>query len=88
MLNSVILTVKIERTELEYDMEFPANIPGGQLCAKLLTALNNLEYEIFRTIEKINIIIERTGMPLDEEQTLEEAEVWDGSKITVVKCGW
>ena len=88
MLNSVILTVKIERTELEYDMEFPANIPGGLLCAKLLTALNNIEYEIFRTIEKINIIIERTGKPLGEEQTLEEAEAWDGGRVTVVKCGW
>lgn len=88
MLNSVILTVKVERTELEYDMEFPANIPGTELCVKLLTALKNIESDIFRSIEKISIRVERSGELLGDEQTLESACIWDGSIITVEKRGW
>jgi hypothetical protein len=88
MLNAVILTVRVERTDLEYDMEFPANIPGRQLCDQLLTALQNIENNIFRTVEKINLRIERTGKPLDEDETPEAAELWDGSIVTVVKGGW
>ena len=88
MLNSVILTVKIERTDLVYDMEFPASIPGAPLCDKLLAALKNIENSTFRSIEKINIIIDKTGRQLSDGQTLEEAGVWDGSIVTVVKGSW
>ncbi|MDR0405979.1 MAG: EsaB/YukD family protein [Clostridiales bacterium] len=88
MLNSVILTVRVERTDLEYDMEFPADVPGGQLCEKLLAALRNIENDTFRAVEKIHLTIERTGTPLDDDQTLEQAGVWDGGIVTVVKGGW
>jgi hypothetical protein len=88
MPNSVILTVKVERTNLEYDMELPASIPGRQLCDKLLTALRNIENDTFRSIERIDIFVARTGKPLEDGQTLEDAEVWDGGIVTVVKKGW
>ena len=85
MLTSVILTVRAEQSGIEHDMELPANIPGAELCGRLLAALKNLDEQVFSTAEKINIRIERSGRLLGEEQTLEEAEVWDGSIITAVK---
>jgi hypothetical protein len=88
MLSSVILTVRVERTDLEYDIEFPANIPGGRLCEKLLSALKGIEGDVFRTVERIEINVERTGKPLGADQTLEDAEVWDGGVVTVMKEGW
>jgi uncharacterized ubiquitin-like protein YukD len=65
-------------------MEFPANIPGGQLCGDLLAALRSVENEKYRAEEKIRLRIERTGELLGDSQTLEDAEVWDGGIVTVV----
>lgn len=84
MLNSVILTVRTKGSRHEHDMEFPANIPGGQLCGDLLAALRSVENEKYRAEEKIRLRIERTGELLGDSQTLEDAEVWDGGIVTVV----
>ena len=83
MLNSVIVTVKIKNTGIEYDMELPANMPGLELCEKLLAALKNIEYSTFRDVEKININYNYDKY-LGDGQNLEEAEIWDGSIINVL----
>ena len=88
MLTSVILTVKVERTDIQYDMELPANVAGEDLCNKLLIALKSIEDDTFRSSEKIHLRIERSGERLGDEQTLEDARVWDGNIVTVVKGGW
>jgi uncharacterized ubiquitin-like protein YukD len=85
MLNSVILTVRTGIPRHEYDMEFPANIPGGQLCGELLAALRSIENEKYRASERIRLRIERTGEMLGGDQTLEDAEVWDGGIVTVIQ---
>jgi hypothetical protein len=66
-------------------MELPANIPGDRLCGKLLAALKNIADDAFRTVEKISLLIADTGETLGENQTLEDAGVWDGGIVTVVK---
>ena len=87
MLDSVIVTVRVENTDIEYDMELPADIQGSELCKKLLEALRVIETETFKTVGEIGIFIEKSGQLLSGEQTLEEAKVWDGSIIVVKnKC--
>ena len=83
MLNSVILTVRMDRMNIECDMELPAGIYGDELCAKLLMALKSIDPGTFNSIEAINIRIKRTGKLLADGDTLETAEVWDGSIVTV-----
>ena len=85
MLNSVILTVQIAEIDFEYDMELPANMPGRLLCDKLLSALKNIETDAFHMTETINLLIEHTQKVLEDDKTLEESGVWDGSIITVLK---
>ena len=85
MLNSVILTVKAEWAGIEYDIEFPANVPAGDLCARLLAVLKSIEADKFSDIDKIALIVTRSGKQLGDEETLESAEVWDGNTVTVLK---
>jgi len=87
MVDSVILTVKVERTSIEYDMELPANVPGKELCGKLLSALKNLEGVAFSGVEKISLRVMRNGRLLGDRETLETAEVWDGNTVIVGKGG-
>ena len=85
MFNSVILTIQMEQSDIEFDMELPTNIPGGELCEKLLVIVRNFEDQVFHNIKKINLRIERSKKMLDDDQTLEDAEVWDGSIITILE---
>ena len=88
MIPSVILTVKIDRTEQEYDMELPADMKIEELCVKLLWAFKNIENELFRTIERIRLRFNEECRFLENDETLSSAAVWDGNIITVVKEGW
>jgi uncharacterized ubiquitin-like protein YukD len=83
MINSVLLTVKVEWAGLEYDMALPANIPGAALCPRLLSALKSIEYPKFRGVETISIHIEHACRALGGDETLDAAAVWDGSVIIV-----
>ena len=85
MLNSVILTVKVEGEEVTYDMEFPANVPAGDLCDRLLVVFKSIDAEAFRDVERITLRMKRSGKLIGDEETLESAEVWDGSIVTVIK---
>ena len=87
MIHSVILTVKIEHTNIVYDMELPTNIPGSRLCEKLLAALKNLENETFNSVEEIRIRLDQYGKLLGDDETLQGESVWDGSVVTVVRKG-
>ena len=84
MLNSVILTIRVEQSRKEYDLELPANIPGEELCWKLLAALKNVDNQAFRFAERISLRINQNGKMLGATQTLEDAEIWDGSILSVM----
>ena len=85
MLNSVIITIKTGCNNIEYDMELPANIQCKQLCEKLLSALININNENFSPFDNLSLVVERTGKQVGDDETLEGAEVWDGSIVNVVK---
>ena len=53
MLDSVLVTVRAEKTDIEYDMELPADIEGSELCSKLLEAFKVIEEEAFKAVEEI-----------------------------------
>ena len=84
MVSSVILTVVTIQPNNEYDMELPANIPGAELCEKLLEVLKSIDGEAFNSVREINLRIERNGRLLGDDQTLEDAELWDGSIVTIL----
>ena len=84
-MDSVILTVKDEQSGKEYDMELPIDVPGAELCKKLLSTLKNIEGEAFHTVESIVLRYGQGSKQLGVEQTLEDAEIWDGDILTIVK---
>ena len=85
MIQSVILTVKTERSKQEYDMILPANVKVSELTGKLLETLKSMEPEYFLAAGGIGLRCDGNGRYLSGEETLESAHIWDGSIITVVK---
>ena len=88
MIQAVMVTIKVDRTDHEYDMELPANLKIAELSSKLLDSFKNIESDMFRTIERIKLRFDGEDRFLEDEETLESACVWDGNIITVVKEDW
>jgi len=84
MISSVILTIKINKSKNEYDMELPANMKISELSIKILESLRNLEAEIFQSVNRIGLKFYKTDSILGGDETLESAHVWSGSILTVL----
>ena len=87
MPDSVILTVRDDKGRVEHDMELPADVPVGELCGRLLAALKNMDYEAFGSRNEIMLRVHPGGRTLGAEETLETAEVWDGSELVIETVG-
>jgi len=80
MISSVIVTVKGERGE--YDLELPADKPISALVPELEDAINTLGESYSG---KINLRVGNTV--LQDNKTLDQHFVWDGSIITIEATG-
>jgi len=86
MFDSVIITLRtVDNSFVSHDMDIPCKEPLKNLKGKLLEILCVLDDRLFRSWQDIRFYNEKTNVQLDPEETLEEAEVWDGSILIITK---
>lgn len=85
MIENVLVTVKIQGSAAEYDLELPAAVPVKELAALLLEALKSLNKQMFAQASNFRIMFNAENRFLEEDETLMKAAVWDGSIITIMK---
>ena len=85
MFDSVIVTVRAKDAPFSVDLDIPAQEPLGELKTKLLEILRMLNERIFAGWPDINLVDARGDRLLMPEQTLEEAGIWDGAVLYVIK---
>ena len=83
MMSTVIVTVRFEKANFEQDMEVPADIPCTELCKSLLLALEEMDAETFSSFERIKLRLKRNGKVVDDDETLQSKEIWDGSILLI-----
>jgi len=85
MFDSVIITLRTaDNGFVSCDLDIPCKEPLKDLTAKLLEILCILDNRMFSNWQNIRFYNEKTNKQLDPEESLEEAEIWDGS-ILIIK---
>lgn len=78
-MESVIVTVKSCECKHIFDVEIPTNFPANVLVNKIIGLITSIDSCFTRLESKYQIFIESLGRVLEEDETLEEAGVWEGS---------
>ena len=81
MPNSIIATVKIGNTQQEKDMELPSDVEVGVLSIELLRALKSAGVAELANTKRIYLYCGKRR--LQDEKTLTQNRVYDGSIITI-----
>ncbi len=81
MIDSVIVTIRTRDSRINVDMELPANMPVIKLRKLLRQALHERYQQYWFARDSISLTC--NGLALDEEDTLEECGIWDGSLILI-----
>lgn len=81
MSNSIIATVRIGETRQEADMELPADIEVGVLSIELLRTLKSAGVAELANAKRIYLYCGKRR--LQDEKTLTQNRVYDGSIITI-----
>ncbi|MBQ8540527.1 MAG: hypothetical protein IJ435_03525 [Clostridia bacterium] len=82
MVDSAIITMLDKIGNTIGDFELPLKIPMKELGKKLVALLKAMDSDRYVCLEKIKI--EYNGKILDEEDTLYQNAVWDGSVIKLI----
>ena len=85
MIDSVIVTVKIDNTNKEFDLELPAKMPINELSEKLIVTLDNIQDDLLYGVKEIKLKYDIEKRFLEDDETLEDAGIWDGSYLTLIK---
>lgn len=81
MSNSIIATVRIGETRQEADMELPADIEVGVLSIELLRTLKSAGVAELVNTKRIYLYYGKRR--LQDEKTLTQNRIYDGSIITI-----
>lgn len=81
MSNGIIATVRIGETRQEADMELPADIEVGVLSIELLRTLKSAGVAELANTKRIYLYCGKRR--LQDEKTLTQNRVYDGSIITI-----
>jgi uncharacterized ubiquitin-like protein YukD len=81
-MESVLVTIRFESQNYEYDLEIPVNLTANLLIQKLKSFFISKGVNI--NGEKNYLIkIESQSRILNPDETIEEAGIWDGMVIAV-----
>jgi hypothetical protein len=87
MFDSALVTVCTKNGEFTMDFDIPAQEPIGELKGKLFEILRAVNQPLFGGWADIHLVDAKTATMLMAAQTLEEAGIWDGSVLYVMKGG-
>jgi len=82
-MDRVIVTVKLDNETTEQDLELPAYMPARDLAQMIMRVLSQGS-TLTETSGSYKINAHPPGRVLEDNETLAEAGVWDGSYITIV----
>jgi len=85
MFDSVLVTVRTKDGRFSVDLDIPSTEPVGELKIKLLEILKLLNQQVFNGWQDIRIMNGSNNKLLLLAETLEEAEIWDGSILYVMQ---
>jgi len=84
-MERVIITIKIENIDEEYDFDIPSDITSKILIEKLIRIFSVKSIALSKTLRYV-LKIDFQNRILKANETLNEAGVWDGSILTLIKC--
>lgn len=81
-VENVIVTLRIQPSNRQLDMELPAFAPIGQLRQQLPEILSQADPARFARVQRIRL--RKDGAELEEDGTLAQYGIWDGSFLDVL----
>ena len=81
-VENVIVTLRIQPSNRQLDMELPAFAPIGQLRQQLLEVLSQADPVGFARVQRIRL--QRDGAELDADMSLAQYGIWDGSFLEIL----
>lgn len=84
-MKKIIITITDTQKTDFYDLEVPTDVIFEKLKKDIVDTLNGYIGGLHLEAERVAFISNRTGKQLSENDTLEEAGVWNGDYITVVE---
>lgn len=82
-MEQIIVTVTDCVGSFFEDLEISVNIPAGRLLSDVLQTLKCFRPELRLPQTGVRILHNRTGRMIKEEETMEEAGVWNGDYLTL-----
>ena len=83
MFDSVLVTVRTRSGDFSVDLDIPSKEPLRELDGKLLEILKTLDGRLFHGWYGVTLTDAGTNKRLLPDDTLENAEIWDGSILYV-----
>ena len=84
-MKTIIVTVTNEKGEFCEDLEVPTDLELKKLKEDIIQTLEGWRPELYLDYFQTEVKHGRTGCTLKEEDTLEEAGVWNGDYIILEK---
>lgn len=81
-MENVIVTLRIQPANRQLDVELPAFAPVGQLRQQLLDVLSQADPVGFARVSYIRL--QKDGAELEEDRSLAQYGIWDGSILDVL----
>ena len=78
-MESVIITVRLISSSIEYDIEVSPNLPLGELAGQIVDAVKSKDFETVRTMGPYVYLSTPDGRRLPNDATLGGIGLWDGS---------
>ena len=82
-MENIIITVTNQNKSFFYDIEVPIGLSMKNLKDDIVEALNGYNPNLFLKTATVSLVCNRTGHILSDEETLENAGVWNGDYITI-----
>lgn len=79
----IILTVSDKFGRFSYDLEMPDDLPCEKLMADIIQTVTNYNNGIFFRPDRTKLFAEKLGRALLPRETLEQAGIWNGDKLTI-----
>lgn len=82
-MNRIIVTLKERQNLFSYDLELPLQVKVGQLKYQIVETIQALDPNVLSETVAYSLFCERIGRNLVDDETLEEAGVWNGDYLLI-----
>lgn len=83
-MKKIIVTLTNQSRHFTYDIELPINMKMEQLSAQIREVISAFAPNVMAGLEQYTLYCERIGRNLVDDETLEEAGVWNGDYLMIL----